>query len=124
MVIVLTVISGEGPMKITSFADLVEQFETSRVIAWLQALDLQALVHSPYFLSGTAALAIIALLLRWRMLLVTVLTISGFAWLLSYTLARDTSLEGGLGNDTLVVFVFGGAAIVFLAIYLLFIRGD
>jgi peptidoglycan/LPS O-acetylase OafA/YrhL len=104
--------------------DLVQNFETTRVVAYLQALNLQELVHSPYFLGGTAALAIIALFMRWRMLLVTVLCLGSFAWLLSYTLGKDTSLQGGGGNDTLVVFVLGGGVIVFLAIYLLFIRGE
>jgi len=64
------------------------------VVEYLQTLDLQELIHNPYFLGGTAALAIIALLMRWRVLLVTILSISGFIWLLSYTLAQDTSLEG------------------------------
>lgn len=111
-------------MSSTSFMELLQRFETERVVAYLQALDLQELVHSPYFLASAGALAVIALLLRWRMLLVTVLSISGFAWLLSYTLARNTSLEGGIGNETLMVFVLGGTAIVFIAIYLLFIRSE
>lgn len=111
-------------MDFTSFLELLQRFETERVVAYLKALDLQELIHSPYFLGGSAALAIIALLMRWRVLLATILSISGFVWLLSYTFAQDTSLEGGLGTDTLVVFVIGGASIVFLAIYLLFIRGD
>lgn len=111
-------------MNSDSLMEMLERFETDRVVAYLQALDLQELVHNPYFLGGTAALAIFCLFMRWRVLLTTVLTVSGFAWLLSYTLARDTSLEGGMGNDTLVVFVFGGVVIVFVAIYLLFIRGE
>ncbi len=111
-------------MNSTSFTDLLQRFETDRVIAFLQTLDLQELIQNPYFLGGTGALAIIALLMRWRLLLVTILSISGFVWLLSYTLAHDTSLEGGMTNSTLIVFVFGGAVIVFLAIYFLFIRGD
>lgn len=111
-------------MDSTSFMELLQRFETERVVAYLKALDLQELIHNPYFLGGSGALAIVALLMRWRVLLATILSISGFVWLLSYTLAQDTSLEGGIANDTLVVFVIGGASIVFLAIYLLFIRGD
>jgi len=99
-------------------------FETDRVMAYLQALDLQSLVQSTYFLGGAGALAVIALVMRWRVLLALTVTITGFVWLLSYTLAQNTSMEGGGANDTLLVFVFGGAAIVFVAIYLLFIRGD
>ena len=111
-------------MNSTSFMELLQRFETERVIAYLQALDLQELIHNPYLLGGIGALGIISLLMRWRLLLVTILSISGFVWLISYTLAQDTSLEGGIANNTLVVFVFGGTAIVFLAIYLLFIRSD
>ncbi|TLM65426.1 MAG: hypothetical protein FDZ69_09920 [Deltaproteobacteria bacterium] len=111
-------------MDSTSFMELLQNFETARVMAYLQALDLQELVHSPYFLGGAGTLAVIALVMRWRLLLVTVLCVGSFAWLLSYTLSRDTSLQGGGGNDTLVVFVLGGAAIIFLAIYLLFIREE
>jgi peptidoglycan/LPS O-acetylase OafA/YrhL len=111
-------------MNSSAASEFLKNFETSNIIATLQNLNLQELVHSPYFLGGTAALAIICLVMRWRLLLATVLGISGFAWLLSYTLARDTSLDGGIGNDTLVVFVAGGAGLVFLVIYLLFIRSE
>lgn len=103
---------------------LLAKVETSAIIGYLQALDLQALVHHPYFLAGTGGLAVVALLMRWRMLLVTILTVSGFAWLLAYTLERGTSIEGGIGSETLMVFVGGGAIIVFTAIYFLFIRGE
>jgi ABC-type glycerol-3-phosphate transport system permease component len=103
---------------------LLAKVETSAIIDYLQALDLHTLVHHPYFLSGTGALAIIAMLMRWRVLLVTILTVSGFAWLLAYTLERGASLEGGIGNETLMLFVGGGAVIVFGAIYFLFIRSE
>lgn len=111
-------------MSSSAASEILKHFETGNIIATLQSLNLQELIHHPYFLGGTAVLAIICLLMRWRLLLAAVLGISGFAWLLSYTLARDTSLEGGIGNDTLVVFVAGGAGLVFLVIYLLFIRGE
>jgi len=104
--------------------ELLKVFETARVMAYLQALDLQALVQNPYFLSGAGVLAVIALLMRWRVLLVTILTVTGFVWLLAYTMTQNTSMEGGIANDTLLVFILGGTAIVFVAIYLLFIRGD
>lgn len=111
-------------MDTTTFMDLLQNFETTKVMAYLQALNLQELVHSPYFLIGTGSLALIALWKRWQMLLVTVLCIGGFAWLLSYTLGKDTTLHGGGGNENLIVFVIGGAVLIFLAIYLLFIRGE
>lgn len=106
------------------WAAILERFETSAIIGYLEALDLQALVNHPYFLVGTGALAIVALLMRWRLLLVTILSVSGFAWLLAYTLERGTSIESGVGSETMMVFVGGGTVIVFVAIYFLFIRGE
>lgn len=111
-------------MDSTWFFELLEKLETSNVVTFLQELDLQELIHNPYVLGGIAALAVLCLWMRWRILLATLLSLSGFVWLLSYTLAQNTSLEGGVTNDALIVFVIGGAAIVFLAIYLLFIRSD
>ena len=104
--------------------EFLQQFETGKVVAYLKEADLQELMHHPYFLVSAGILAITALLMKWRLLLVTVMSVTGFAYLLSYTLAQDTSLEGGIGSETLIVFVAGGTVIVFLAIYLLFIRGD
>jgi hypothetical protein len=52
------------------------------------------------------------------------MTITGFIYLLSYTLAQGTSLEGGMPTDALLVLIGGGSFLVFLAIYLLFIRND
>jgi hypothetical protein len=111
-------------MSTNSFSKFLQNFETANVLAYLQSLELQQLVQSPYFLSGTVVLAIICLIMRWRVLLVAVLSISGFVWLLSYTMARGASLESGGGNETLLIFVGGGAVLVFLVIYLLFIRGE
>jgi len=107
-----------------SVTEFLRNFETGNVFAYLQSLELQQLVQSPYFLSGTVVLAILCLVMRWRLLLAAVLSISGFVWLLSYTLERGASLEGGGGNETLLIFVGGGALLVFLVIYLLFIRGE
>ena len=62
--------------------------------------------------------------MRWRLLLVLVMSITGFIYLLGYTLSKGTSLEGGMPGDSLMVLVGGGTFIVFLAIYLLFIRSE
>ena len=104
--------------------EFLKQFETTKVLAYLQATDLNELMQHPYFLAGVGVMAVIAYLMRWRLLLVTVMSITGFIYLLSYTVAQGTSLEKGLPAESLVVLVGGGAFIVFLAIYLLFIRSD
>ena len=111
-------------MDFTSVMNFLQRFETAKVIDYLTTLNLQELIRNPYFLGGTGTLAIIAFLMHWRLLLVVILSITGFIALLSYTIEQGTSLEGGLANDALLVFVGGGAVIVFLVIYLLFIRSE
>ncbi|MGW8311872.1 MAG: hypothetical protein ACWGOL_01425 [Desulfuromonadales bacterium] len=104
--------------------EFLQKLETKKVMAYLQAMDLKTVMGHPYFLTGVGITAVVAYLMRWRLLLVTVMTITGFIYLLGYTLEKGTSLEGGMPTDSLVVLVGGGAFIVFLAIYLLFIRND
>ncbi len=111
-------------MDITAIVDFLQRFETAKVIKYLETINIQELMRNPYFLGGTGTLAVIAFLMRWRLLLVVILTISGFVALLSYTLEQGTSLEGGLASDALLVFVGGGALLVFLVIYMLFIRNE
>ena len=111
-------------MDFSSTIEILKKFETSKVMAYIQAMDLKTIMEHPYFLTGVGITAVIALLMHWRLLLVTVMTITGFIYLLSYTLAQGTSLEGGMPTDALLVLIGGGSFLVFLAIYLLFIRND
>jgi hypothetical protein len=108
-------------MQSTSLIDFLKNFETKEVIAFLGTLNIDALIHNPWFLGGTAALALVALIMRWRVLLATILSVTGFVGLLNYTLQQDTSLQN-LSNPTLMVFVGGGVLIIFVVIYLLFIK--
>lgn len=111
-------------MDFSTVITFLQRFETTKVMGYLQAMDLMELMRHPYFLTAVGITAIIAYFMHWRLLLVTVMSITGFIYLLSYTLAHGTSLEKGLAADSLMVMVAGGAFIVFLAIYLLFIRDD
>lgn len=111
-------------MDFSSVIAFLKQFETTKVMAYIQAMDLKEVMEHPYFLTGVGITAVIAYLMHWRLLLVTVMTITGFIYLLSFTLSRGISLDSGMPTDALLVLVGGGSFIVFLAIYLLFIRGD
>jgi hypothetical protein len=91
---------------------------------YAQAMDLKTAMENPKFLAVVGITAVVAYLMRWRLLLVTVMTIAGFLYLLGYTLSKGTSLDGGMPTESLVVLVGGGSFIVFLAIYMLFIRND
>jgi hypothetical protein len=108
----------------SAIVEILKKFETAKVMAYIQAMDLKTIMEHPYFLTGVGITAVIAFLMHWRLLLVTVMTITGFIYLLSYTLAQGTSLEGGMPTDALLVLIGGGSFLVFLAIYLLFIRND
>jgi len=110
-------------MEQTTLIDFLQHFETARVIAFLREMNFAELIHDPRFLGITAALALLALFMKWRALLATIVTITGFVGLISYTLAQDTSLQT-MTDRTLIIFVCGGALIVFIAIYLLFIKTD
>lgn len=111
-------------MNFSTAIEFLKQFETTKVMEFLQTMDVKTVMEHPYFLTGIGVLAIIAYFMRWRLLLVTVMSITGFTYLLGYTLAQDTSLKGGMPTDSLLVLIGGGAFIVFLAIYLLFISND
>jgi hypothetical protein len=111
-------------MDFSSAIEFFKQFETTKVMEYIKAMDLRSIMEHPYFLAGVGVTAIIAYFMRWRLLLVVVMTITGFIYLLGYTLSKGVSLEGGMPTDALIVLVGGGAFIVFLAIYLLFIRNE
>jgi len=95
-----------------------------KVMEFLQTMDVKTVMEHPYFLVGIGLLAVIAYFMRWRLLLVVVMAITGFIYLIGYTLSKGVSLEGGMPTESLLVLVGGGSFIVFLAIYLLFIRNE
>lgn len=111
-------------MSVSSLGDFFRRFETGTVLAWLQSLNLGDLMHNRYFIAAVAVVALVAFFLKWRLLLATVLGLTGFTALLSYTLQQGTNLQGSLDNSSLLVFVGGGVVIVGFVIYLLFIRSD
>lgn len=111
-------------MDFTPAIEFLKQFETKKIMDFLQTMDLMTVMEHPYFLAGIGALAVIAYFMRWRLLLVTVMSITGFIYLLGYTLAQDTTMKDGMPTESLVVMIGGGAFIIFLSIYLLFIRND
>ena len=111
-------------MDFSSVIKFLQQFETHKVMAYIQAMDLKTVMEHPYFLAGVGITAVIAYVMHWRLLLVIVMTITGFIYLLGYTLSKGVSLDGGMPIDSLLVLVGGGAFIIFLAIYMLFIQSE
>ena len=111
-------------MAFSTMGQFLEYFQTDRVIKVLHDLNVGALIHNPIFLGGMAAVAIIALFMRWRVILIIVLSLVGVTGLVAYTLQQGTGLGEGMHTDNLFIFVVAGAGIIFFVIYLLFIRGD
>jgi len=110
-------------MEKSTLVDFIQRFETERVVAFLREANVAELIHNPWFLGVTAALALLALFMKWRALLATIVSVTGFVGLISYTLSQETNLQT-MTDNTLIVFVGGGALIVFIVIYLLFIKTD
>ena len=108
-------------MQVTRFLIEIRESVTAAIRA-LRANLLRSILTTLGIVVGVTA--VIAYLMRWRLLLVVVMSITGFIYLLGYTLSRGVSLDGGMPTDSLMVLVGGGSFIVFLAIYLLFIRSD
>lgn len=103
-------------------SSLVKGLETGRLMKYLEQLDVQQLIRNPYLLGTIGGLALIALIMRWRVLLVTLMATTGFVWLIYYIQQRGTELQGRLASDTLLLFVGGGVALIGLVIYFLFVK--
>ena len=107
----------------SSIKDFFSNFQTEKVMEYLENMQIGDLVTEPWFLVTMIVISLLCLLFKLRLLFATIVGITGFAFLLSYTIERGTEIEG-LSNPTLLVFVGAGAVMVGLIIYFLFIRGD
>lgn len=110
-------------MNLDDISKFFQNFKTDQVLEYLEKMKLETLIHNPWFLGTVATLALMALILRWRVLLTLILGLSGFTYLLSYTMKRGTDL-GGVGDSTLLVFVGGGVVVMGVVIYMLFIKAE
>ena len=109
---------------IDSIIHFFSTLTTENILAYMDQAKVGDLIHNPYFLIVMGVVAVISLIMKWRLLLVANLLIVGFAGLMSYTLERGTGLDGGLTNDTLLIFIGAGVVIVGAVIYFLFIKSE
>jgi hypothetical protein len=103
--------------------DFFSNFQTEHVMEYLENMNIGDLVTEPWFLITMVVVSLLCLLFKLRLLFATIIGVTGFAFLLSYTMERGTEIES-LNNPTLLVFIGAGAVMVGLIIYFLFIRGD
>jgi len=104
--------------------EFLKTLQTDQVLGYLEQAKIGDLIHHPYFIAVAGALAVICIIMKWRLLLTFEIIIVGFAELLNYSMSRGTNLDSGMGSESLLVFVGFGVVIVALAIYLLFIKSE
>lgn len=109
---------------VDSIIEFLSTLSTDNIMRYMNQAKVGDLIHNPYFLGSMAVLAVICLIMKWRMLLVAIFSIVGFAGLLSYTMEQGTSLEGGMTDQTMLIFVGVGVLIIGAIIYFLFIKSD
>ncbi len=69
-------------------------------------------------------MAVISLIMKWNWMLMGVIVIVGCAGAMSFLAEKGTSLEGGMSNSAMLVFIGIGVVVVGALIYLLFIKSD
>ena len=110
-------------MSWTDFKEFMTNFRTDNVMQQLQAWNVGDLTHNPWFLGGFATVALICYFLGLRAIAAFIVGIGGFALAVSWTVALGTGSEGIEGGGSYIL-VGGGALVIGLFIYLLFIRSE
>lgn len=110
-----------------SFNDLLERLkmlDNEHILAFLGEMEIATYIHNPWFLGAMGLLAVCCLIFKWRLLLSTVVGVTGLAWLISYTTGELAESGAKLSSESMLFFVGGGALIIAVMIYILFIKGD
>lgn len=111
-------------ISVDSFLGQLKGFDNANIIEFLGEMQIGEYIHNPWFLGTMGVLAVCCLIFKWRVLLATIVGITGLAWLVSYTVQQGTGVSEGLFSNSLIFFVAGGVAIVGVMIYLVFIKGE
>ena len=111
-------------VSVASLLGQLKEFDNNHIIEFLGQMQIAEYIHNPWFLGGMGALAVCCLIFKWRILLATIVGLTGLAWLVSYTVQQGTEVKEGLQSNSLIFFVIGGALIIVLMIYLVFIKEE
>jgi len=106
-----------------AFIEFFKNFQTDKVMQLINDMKIADLIHNPYFLGGAAALAILALIMKWKGLLVIDIGLVGLCLLFSYTVDSGTEINEAY-SENLLFFVGGGVVIVAAIIYLVFMKSE
>lgn len=110
-------------LSVDSLLGQLKKLDNDYIIDFLGEMQLAEYIHNPWFLGAMTALAICCLVFKWRVLLATIIGMTGLAWLVDYTTRQGTEVHEGLQSG-MIFFVGGGFLIVALMIYLVFIKEE
>lgn len=111
-------------LSVDSILAKLKELDNDHIIEFLGQMQIAEYIHNPWFLGAMVVLAICCLIFKWRVLLATIVGLTGLAWLVSYTVAQGTDVTEGLHSNSMIFFLGGGVAIVALMIYLVFIKQE
>lgn len=111
-------------LSVDSILEKLKEMDNDHIIEFLGQMQIAEYIHNPWFLGAMVVLAICCLVFKWRVLLATIVGLTGLAWLVNYTVAQGTDVSDGLKSNSMVFFLGGGVAIVGLMIYLVFIKEE
>ncbi len=106
-----------------SVIEFLKQFRTDQVMMKLQEWNVGDLSTNPWFLGSFVLAVLITYFIGWRAISAFLAGIGGFALALSWTVAQGTGTEGIEGGGIYII-VGGGAVVVALFIYILFIKSE
>lgn len=111
-------------MSFDEIINRLKMMDNEHVLEFIGQMEIDRYIHNPWFLAAMGALAILCLIFKWRLLLSTIVGVTGLAWLVSYTAQQAAGESIKLGSQNMLVFVGGGTAVIALMIYILFIKGE
>lgn len=111
-------------ISVDSLLGQLKELDNEHIIEFLGQMQIAEYIHNPWFLGIMGVLAVCCLIFKWRVLLATIVGLTGLAWLVSYTVQQGAEVSEGLQSNSLIFFVIGGVAIIALMIYLIFIKEE
>jgi hypothetical protein len=111
-------------VSVDSLLGQLKELDNDHIIEFLGEMQIAEYIHNPWFLGAMVALAICCLIFKWRVLLATIVGMTGLAWLGNYTVKQGTEVSEGLQSNSLIFFIGGGVLIIILMIYLVFIKEE
>jgi hypothetical protein len=98
-------------------------FRTDNIMQQLQDWNVGDLSTNPWFLGAFVILILFTYFMGWGKISAFMVGIGGFTLMLSLAIGKGTGTEG-IASGGLWIVVGGGAVIVAMFIYLLFVKAD